>query len=103
MSAQEPLSQPGLIETLLWTREQGYYLLERHLARLARSAQVLGHRHDAARIAAALRALPASSNRLRVRLVLQHDGQVDVTVQPLATLAPGTVWRAAIANIRLNS
>ncbi|MFO0991559.1 MAG: aminotransferase class IV family protein [Hyphomicrobiales bacterium] len=103
MPAQEPLSQLGLIETLLWTREEGFYLLEGHRARLAHSARALGHRYDAACVAAALEELPKSADRLRVRLVLQHDGRVEVTAQPLASLAPGTVWCAALATIRLNS
>lgn len=103
MPAQEPLSQPGLIETLLWTPGEGYYLLEEHLQRLAGSARALGHRHDAWRIAAALDSVTASAERLRVRLVLHHDGEVDVTAHPLPAMAPGTVWRAAIATIRLNA
>ena len=103
MPAEKPLSQPGLIETLLWTLDEGYYLLGEHLSRLAHSARVLGHHHDAARIAAALDGVAASAERLRVRLVLHHDGAVDVTAQQLAALAPGAVWRAAVANIRLDS
>jgi 4-amino-4-deoxychorismate lyase len=103
MPAQEPLSQPALIETLLWTPGEGYYLRDEHLARLARSAGVLGHRHDAARIAAALDGVPASAGRLRVRLLLHHDGEVEVTSQSMPALVPGTVWRAAIADTRLDS
>jgi len=103
MPAQEPLSQPGLIETLLWTPREGYYLLDEHLERLAHSARVLGHRHDGARIGAALDSVAASAERLRVRLVLHYDGQVDATAQSLSPIAPGTVWRAAVASIRLNS
>jgi branched-subunit amino acid aminotransferase/4-amino-4-deoxychorismate lyase len=103
MPAQEPLSHPGLIETLLWSPGEGYYLRAGHLARLAHSAQVLGHRHDAARAVAALDSVAASTEKLRVRLVLRHDGEVDLTAQPLPEMAPGTVWRAAIANVRLNS
>lgn len=103
MPAQEPISQPGLIETLLWTREEGYYLREGHMARLAHSARALGHRHDAARIAAELEDLPKSADRLRVRLVLHYDGRVEITAQPLAPLASGTIWRAALAAIRLDS
>jgi len=102
MPAQEPLSQPGLIETLLWTLEEGYYLRDEHLRRLAGSARILGHRHDAARIAAALDSIAASEERLRVRLVLHHDGEIDVAAHPLPAMAPGAVWRAAIANTRLN-
>lgn len=103
MPAQEPLSQPALIETLLWTPGEGYYLRDEHLARLARSAGVLGHRHDAARIAAALDGIAASAGRLRVRLLLHHDGEVEAASQSLPALAPGTVWQAAIADTRLDS
>ena len=103
MPAQEPLSQPALIETLLWTPGEGYYLRDDHLSRLAHSARVLGHRHDGVRIRAALDGVLASADRLRVRLLLHHDGEVEVTSQPLPALAPGTVWRAATADIRLDS
>lgn len=103
MPAQEPLSQPGLIETLLWAPGEGYYLLDGHLARLAQSARMLGHRHDAARIAAALDSVAASAEKLRVRLVLHHDGEVEVAAHPLPVMMPGTLWRAAIATVRLDS
>ena len=102
MPAQEPLSQPALIETLLWTPGEGYYLLDEHLSRLAHSARVLGHRHNVARVSAGLDGIAPSADRLRVRLLLHHDGEVEVTSQPLPVLAPGRVWRAAIANIRLD-
>ena len=108
MPAQEPIlnssnDRPGLIETLLWAPGEGYYLLEEHLSRLAHSARILGYRHDAAHIVVALEGVPTAADRLRVRLVLQHDGRIDVTAQPLAALAPDTVWRAALADIRLDS
>lgn len=103
MPSQEPLSQPGLIETLLWVPGEGYFLLDEHLARLGHSAGMLGHRHDATRIAAALDRVAGATERLRVRLVLHHDGEVEVTAQPLPVLAAGTVWRTAIADTRLDS
>ncbi|MFZ3180922.1 MAG: aminotransferase class IV, partial [Methylocystis silviterrae] len=40
----------GLIETLLWTRDEGFGLLAEHLARLAASSASLGFAHDEARI-----------------------------------------------------
>ncbi len=50
MSDQGPLPDRrddfGLIETLLWTRDRGYDLLEEHLARLARSSEELGFSFD---------------------------------------------------------
>lgn len=58
MSDQGPLPDRdadfGLIETLLWTREDGYALLPEHLARLAASSAALGFVHDAERVKEAL-------------------------------------------------
>ncbi|WP_330082818.1 aminotransferase class IV [Methylocystis iwaonis] len=44
----------GLIETLLWTPENGFALLPEHLARLAASSAALGFRHDEEKVLAAL-------------------------------------------------
>lgn len=44
----------GLIETLLWTRQDGYVLLPEHLGRLAASSAALGFRHDGEKVKAAL-------------------------------------------------
>jgi 4-amino-4-deoxychorismate lyase len=44
----------GLIETLLWTRRDGFDLLPEHLARLAASSAALGFRYDEAKVKSAL-------------------------------------------------
>ena len=41
MSAESALPD-GLIETLLWTRDSGFWLLEGHRARIAASAAAFG-------------------------------------------------------------
>jgi branched-subunit amino acid aminotransferase/4-amino-4-deoxychorismate lyase len=105
MPAQEPIpahTRPSLIETLLWTRAEGYYLREEHLTRLAASAQALGYPHDEGRIRAALDSVEGSGERLRVRLLLHHDGGVAISAQPIEALPEGTVWRAAVARVRLD-
>ncbi len=68
-----------LLETLLWTPDQGYFLLARHLTRLRRSALYFGYRYDRRRINAAL---SETSARLapgphRVRLRLSRDGTAE--------------------------
>lgn len=115
MSHQSPLPDGGedfgLIETLLWTQEEGYALLPEHLARLAASSAALGFRHDAGTVKAALDgavavtdgASPAPAERLRVRLVLSRDGAIDVTKTPIEPVPPETVWRVAIAERRFDS
>ncbi len=107
MPAKKPIfahhaGPPALIETLLRTGAEGYWLLEEHLARLAHSARALGYAHDETHVRAALASVDRPSERLRVRLLLAHDGQIDVSAQPAAALPAEAVWRAAIAQVRLD-
>ncbi|WP_085315731.1 aminodeoxychorismate synthase component I [Derxia lacustris] len=98
----------GLIETMAAT-PAGVMWLDRHLARLARSAGELGFACDidAIRRAIAERlreefSRPASEDDLddgwapagskrRLRLELSRDGRIAITVAPLADLGPGPV------------
>lgn len=86
-----------LFETLRWQPRPGFFLLERHLARMASSARYYGMPFD--RRAAARQLLEASAAwpavRHRVRLVLADDGRTSVE----ATAFPctgRTVWRLAL-------
>ncbi|RST53081.1 chorismate-binding protein [Variovorax sp. MHTC-1] len=95
---------PGfeLFETMHATRESIRHL-ERHLARLARSARALGFVFDRDAALAALRdALPALApgQPSRLRLALAHDGRLRLTHAPLAPLAGGAV-KLLIAGERL--
>jgi branched-subunit amino acid aminotransferase/4-amino-4-deoxychorismate lyase len=68
-----------LLETIRWTPGHGFFLLDRHLARIAGSARHFGYVCDAADLRAALdRAVAASAEPLRVRLLLAHDGTTRV-------------------------
>lgn len=95
----------GLIETLLWTREDGYFLLEGHLSRLAASARTLGFAFDEARVVRALRqaATTQDAARLRVRLVMQADGAIETSATPIEPLAPGARWKVVPATTRFRS
>lgn len=95
----------GLIETLLWTLGGGFHLLAEHVARLAASSAALGFAFDEARVRDALRAAVAnaSSERLRVRLVLWRDGAIETSVTPIEPISPETVWRVAVAEQRFSS
>jgi len=89
----------GLIETLLWEREGGYVLLERHLDRLAQSARYFSL---ALAPGAATEALVKATHgfeapRQRVRLVLSPEGQLTVTATPLPEAAGGLTWRFSLA------
>lgn len=75
------------------------------MRRLARSAEALGFVLDPATARAALEtaAAAASGAALRLRLVLWRDGRMDVSAAPLTPVAPGTVWRVAMAERRFHS
>jgi para-aminobenzoate synthetase / 4-amino-4-deoxychorismate lyase len=75
-----------LIETLRWSRGQGYFLLERHLDRLVNSASELGftcHRTD---VLKCLDNATADFTGLveRVRILLHLDGHLTLTHTPIA-------------------
>lgn len=89
----------GLIETLRWTPGEGYFLLDEHLARLRASALWAGIAlaPGAAREALAQSAAGLAPTVQRVRLVLQADGQIDITAQPFDW--PGRrLWTLALAD-----
>lgn len=87
-----------LIETFA-RREGRFVRLARHLARLERTAGVLGFRFDAAAIDRALAAV-AGDDPLRVRLTLDRAGTPEVAAVPLA--AGPAAWRLAIHDERLD-
>ena len=110
MSDQGPVSERGderfgLIETLLWTEEDGYALLDEHLARLAASSFALGFTFEAAAISGALEKIAAASisKRLRVRLTLSKSGEIETNATPIEPMPPSTVWGVALAQQRFHA
>ena len=89
----------SLLETMLWTPEDGVRLLELHLARMRDSADYFDFACDDARlraeIDALLRTLPRAPQRLR--LLLAEDGAPTLQASPLAPLASGPFFRVALA------
>ncbi|KWH05308.1 anthranilate synthase [Burkholderia territorii] len=89
-------ADPGfqLFETTAATRADGIRHLERHLARLRRSADAFGFRLDAdalrREIDAHCAALDADGP-YRMKLALAKDGAVDITAAPLKPLPAGPV------------
>lgn len=87
---------PGfeLFETMLWTPAGGVQQLDRHLARLSRSARTLGFMFDESAARQRVReATPGLSpdGPARLRLALVHGGRLSVTAAPLASLPEPTV------------
>ncbi|MDI9847977.1 aminotransferase class IV [Rhodoblastus sp. 17X3] len=109
MSAQGALPDGrddfGLIETLRWTRDGGYWLVEGHRARMAASAAALGFAFAPGAFDAALaRACAgAGAETLRVRLALRRDGAIEASVAPFQADPPEKIWRVAVAPARFDS
>ena len=72
-----------LLETLRWTPADGYFLLARHLARMAASADYFGRPFDEPRARATLARAAAGASPLRVRLLAAPDGGMRVEATPL--------------------
>ena len=81
----EPPKPFELLETMRWTPHEGWFLLEQHLDRLARSAEYFSYPLDRARLLEALdRAAEGFDGIAQMaRLRLARDGQRTITAQPL--------------------
>ncbi|KAJ1950038.1 hypothetical protein EC988_004536, partial [Linderina pennispora] len=91
-----PVDSFRILETTLYTREKGFWLLDKHVARLKRSADLLRLHYPAecfpteqvtadAVVQAATAAMAAGGDeRYRIRMLLDHTGslQVQATVEP---------------------
>jgi 4-amino-4-deoxychorismate lyase len=93
----------ALIETLRWEPEAGFVRLDRHLARLENSANVLGFNLPVEVAKRQLQDAIGGATPLRVRLELAWDGAVQVATQPFAPLVKDAVWQLKIATTRLAS
>jgi len=82
-----------LLETMRWTPEDGFTLLDRHLNRIARSAGFFGYQCDPAEIVRALdRAVSSAAVPSRIRLLLGRDGTARVECSALEpTTSPARV------------
>ena len=82
----------SLLETMLWTPEEGYFLLSYHRRRLRESAAYFGIPVDMEGVQEGLAAEAASfpSEPHRVRLLVAQDGRITCQAVPLsgATLPP---------------
>jgi para-aminobenzoate synthetase/4-amino-4-deoxychorismate lyase len=85
-----------LLETMRWTPREGWYLLERHLARLEASARHFRFVYSASETRDALeRAVQSADGALRVRLLIGADGAVRVEQTPLEHRE--AAWRVRLA------
>jgi 4-amino-4-deoxychorismate lyase len=92
-----------LIETLRWEPKEGFVRLERHMARLGKSARALGFAHDEGAVREMLDGCAVGNTPLRVRLTLAQDGRIGVTNAPFEPLPADAVWTLRIASTQMNS
>ncbi len=82
LTRQRPFFQ--LLETLRWTPEEGYFLLEEHLQRLLDSATYFGFAASLPAIRQQLAQLAATlHSAVKVRLLLAADGAISLEASPL--------------------
>lgn len=88
-----------LLESLLWSPQEGLFLAEHHLRRLQQSAEYFGWNIDLAGIAQQLQRcithLPAQAHKLR--LLVAADGSSEVTAAPLVPLP--SIYRLGLATM----
>jgi len=89
----------SLLETMLWTPAQGYYLLDRHMRRLGRSAEYFDYRLDIDSVRKTLdciaQDLPQADQR--IRLLIANDGGISCEVYPIVPDDSASVKNVALA------
>lgn len=101
----DPPRELALIETLLYEPGKGFWLLERHLKRLARSAAYFNYPYCREDVVAALEheVAGATDSLLRVRLLLNDRGRLTVASTAIERAADGAVIKYTISKSRLKS
>jgi para-aminobenzoate synthetase/4-amino-4-deoxychorismate lyase len=95
----------SLLETMLWTPEEGYFLLDYHLQRLQDSAVYFNFSVDIDRVRKKLEALAASlpNDRHKVRLLAARDGDLTGQATPLAGINTSQSVRLKLAPTPVDS
>jgi para-aminobenzoate synthetase/4-amino-4-deoxychorismate lyase len=95
----EPHRPFELIETLLWQRETGWTLLDRHLERLQRSADYFGFPCEAEAVRAQLEAASVGFSGLccRVRLLLDREGAIKIAATTIASPSSAGLMRYVVS------
>jgi para-aminobenzoate synthetase/4-amino-4-deoxychorismate lyase len=82
----------SLLETMLWTPEEGYFLLGRHLKRLMDSAVYFGYRVDGEEIEKQLlRSVSRCTIAQRVRLLVDEEGTARIETAELQEMQESPV------------
>lgn len=94
-----------LLEALLWSPTEGYFLLDRHVKRVSQSARYfdISFDEDAVRSALDRAAAALPPREHKVRLVVGPHGETAVTAQALEGIARAPVQRVCLAGAPVSS
>jgi para-aminobenzoate synthetase/4-amino-4-deoxychorismate lyase len=92
-----------LLESLLWTPEEGFFLLDLHLQRLAESAEYFGYPFEEKSIRRHLMGLSGTlTGPKKIRILLASDGELTSKVSSLAAGAKMEPVRVGLAAAPVN-
>jgi len=94
----------SLLETMLWTSAEGYTLLEKHLTRLAESAEYFDYTLDLEAVRQRLHSRSFSFPALphRVRLLVAQKGEITLESEPISAASDVKPLTAALARSPVN-
>lgn len=100
----DPYRPFSLLETLRWAPDTGYVLLDRHLTRLAASAAYFARPCDRDAVRGALERAAADFDAIpmRVRLLLDEDGGLDIAAAALPPQPSAAPLRYRISDRRVD-
>jgi para-aminobenzoate synthetase / 4-amino-4-deoxychorismate lyase len=97
-----PPSGFSLLETMLWIPEEGYFLREKHIARLLDSADYFDFRVSIANVETILTQLASTfTSPQRIRLLLDRHGNIQTEQAPFIPV--NKMLRVGLAGVPINS
>ncbi len=97
--------QFSLLESILWTREEGYFLLDYHLKRMGESAVFFDFPFESEKIIQALQRMTRKfgNHPYKVRILLEADGKIKVEYSIIDNSENTPPLRLAFAAYRVDS
>ncbi|MBX3037739.1 MAG: aminodeoxychorismate synthase component I [Anaerolineales bacterium] len=96
-----PHPEFSLFETLLWTKEDGYFLLDKHIARLKDSAEYFDFEFSEEKVEEQLSVISYQLSVARVKIVLDKNGNITSEIKDFDLQEK--VFKVCFANQPINS
>ena len=81
---KQGLEKIGLIESILWDKNKGYFLLDLHLERLKKSAKHFSYSYKEKEVKKRLKKAVSNAKRnLKIKLILDSEGKITVKKEPI--------------------